>query len=122
MASFMPQMPLSPASLASLLLLKRIVRRRLAGGSFPAVRRTSTLRWLVPIQIVNDILLHSVLLVVIQQSILDALAAEVHVAVLAFLKTVHVALVAEVATHGPDDGKLESRVGSHRIVENRSVY
>lgn len=44
-----------------------------------------------------------------------------HVAVLALLKTVHVALVAEVATHRPDDGKLESRVGSHRIAENRSV-
>lgn len=114
-------MPLSPASLASLLLLKRIVRHRLAGGSFPAVRRTSTLGWLVPIQIFNDILLHSVLLVVIQQSIFDALAAEVHVAVLALLKTVHVALVAEIATHGPDDGKLESCVGSHRIAENRSV-
>lgn len=63
--SFMPGMPLSPAGLASLLLCKRIVRDWLAGSSFPAVRRTSTLGGLVPIQIVDDILLHSVLLVVV---------------------------------------------------------
>jgi hypothetical protein len=42
-----------------------------------------------------------------------------HVAVDALLKTINVALVAEVAPHGSDDGKLESRVRGHRISQYR---
>lgn len=120
--SFMSKTPLSPAGLESLLLQKPVVRDRLAGGGFPVVRRTSTLGGLVPIQFGDDILLHPVPLVFIQLAAFDALAAEVHVAVLAFLDTINVALVAEVAPHGPDDGKLESSVGSHRISRERSLY
>lgn len=86
------------------------------------VRRTSTLGGLVPVQFGDDLLLHPVPLVFIQLAAFDALAAEVHVAVLAFLDTINVALVAEVAPHGPDDGKLESRVGSHRMSRERSLH
>ena len=86
------------------------------------MRRTPTPGGPTPVQIVDDILLHPVPLVGIQLSVFDTVAAEMHVAVLAFLKAIDVALVAEVAPHGPDDGKLESRVGSHRISRNRRLY
>lgn len=121
-ASFMSLVPLSPAGFASLLLQKHMLRDRLTGGGFPAVRRTSTLGGLGPIQGVDGFLLHSVPLVILEYSAFDALAAEVHVAVLALLNTIDVTLVAEVAPHGPDDGKLESRVGSHRISRGRSLH
>lgn len=81
---------------------------RLTGGGFPVVRRAPTLGRLGPIQILDGMLVQPVLLVVVQLSALDALAAEVHAAVHAFLKAVDVALIAGVASHGPDDGKLES--------------
>lgn len=121
MTSFMSQTPLGPAGIESLLLCKPVVRDRLTGAGFPVVCRTSTLGGLVPIQFGDDILLHSVPLVFIQLAAFDALTAEVHVAVLAFLNTIDVAPIAEVAPHGPDDGKLESRVGSHRISQKRGL-
>lgn len=95
--------------LAPLLFWRPDLRdNRFTGGGFPVVRRAPTLGRLGPVQILDGKLVQPVLLVVVQLSALDALAAEVHAAVYAFLKTVDVALVAGIASHGPDDGKLES--------------
>jgi hypothetical protein len=105
-------------SLASLLVGRDAARGRLAGGGggcSSMVRCTPTPAGLVPIQTVNGALLHMVLFILIQSPRLDTVTADVHVAVDALLKTVHIALVAVVAPHGSDDCKLESRVRCHGI-------